>query len=114
MILLRIWLWVNSHTSLLSDVYNRAEIDFHNCQSVQMQMNYNAARLDISHIILKIVNNALLKCKILHIKTKRKNISLILHIIETPVCLRKSHLKVLSYVLLFAILLFCNSVSLIY
>ena len=61
-------MWVNFHTTLLSDVYNRAEIDFHNCQSVQMQMNYNAARLDISHIILKIVNNALLKCKILHIK----------------------------------------------
>ena len=64
-------MWANSHTTLLSDVYNRAEIDFYNCQSVQVQMNYNAARLDISHIILKIVNNALLKCKILHIKNKK-------------------------------------------
>nr|DAD88863.1 MAG TPA: hypothetical protein [Siphoviridae sp. ctRuT6] len=52
-----------------------------------MQMNYNAARLDISHIILKIVNNALLKCKILHINKTR-----IFHkyyIIKSHVCLRK-------------------------
>ena len=65
-------MWVNSHTTLLSDIYNRAEIDFYNCQSVQMQMNYDAARHDISHIIFKIVNNALLKMQNITYKTKSR------------------------------------------
>lgn len=93
MIPLRIWLWVNSHTNLLSDIYNRAEIDFYNCQSVQMQMNYNAARLNISHIILKRVNHALFRMQNITYKQKSR----IFHkycIIESPVCLRKITLKV--------------------
>ena len=109
MIPLRIWLWVNFHTTLLSDIYNRAEIDFYNCQSVQMQMNYDAARHNISHIIFKIVNNALLKMQILHIKQNQEYS--INYIIKSPVYLRKITFKSVTICIVicyFVILQFCQ------